>query len=202
MTPGTKPGADFWTKDRKKRAALLWNKGLTTGLIAAELSCTRNAVVGWVWRNRMEYKLECGISEERRAIYHENRQREKHERLQKMTVLAPGGGKDPRYPGKKTDATWVRNPRQRVLPPTQRAPRNAKPDSLYGDLSCGDYRARHAKYWHEVNTGCKWPIGRVATPEFHFCGSARRGDKPYCDAHCQRAYSAEVANAAKEAINV
>lgn len=35
---------------------------------------------------------------------------------------------------------------------------------------------------------CLWPIGDPGTPEFHFCGSDAVEGKPYCKAHCARAY--------------
>ncbi|OEJ67523.1 GcrA family cell cycle regulator [Magnetovibrio blakemorei] len=39
-----------------------------------------------------------------------------------------------------------------------------------------------------TNAMCCWPEGEPGTPEFHFCGKASVPDKPYCDAHCARAY--------------
>ncbi len=30
---------------------------------------------------------------------------------------------------------------------------------------------------------CKWPIGDPRNPAFHFCGSTRHGNKPYCEYH-------------------
>jgi GcrA cell cycle regulator len=35
---------------------------------------------------------------------------------------------------------------------------------------------------------CFWPIGNPGTPGFHFCGQAAVAGKPYCEAHCRRAY--------------
>ena len=35
---------------------------------------------------------------------------------------------------------------------------------------------------------CSWPEGEPGTPEFHFCGQPAVQDKPYCEAHCARAY--------------
>ncbi|MBF0246472.1 MAG: hypothetical protein HQL36_00140 [Alphaproteobacteria bacterium] len=35
---------------------------------------------------------------------------------------------------------------------------------------------------------CSWPEGEPGTPEFHFCGQPAAEGKPYCEAHCARAY--------------
>lgn len=34
-------------------------------------------------------------------------------------------------------------------------------------------------------TDCQWPIGSPGTPDFHLCGSAAGGGKPYCDHHIE-----------------
>jgi GcrA cell cycle regulator len=36
--------------------------------------------------------------------------------------------------------------------------------------------------------GCLWPIGDPGRPEFHFCGEPATPGKPYCEAHCAKAY--------------
>ncbi len=35
---------------------------------------------------------------------------------------------------------------------------------------------------------CQWPSGDPLKPGFHFCGKQIDGSKPYCKAHCLRAY--------------
>ena len=35
---------------------------------------------------------------------------------------------------------------------------------------------------------CCWPDGEPGTPEFRFCGKPSLAEKPYCAAHCERAY--------------
>lgn len=35
---------------------------------------------------------------------------------------------------------------------------------------------------------CRWPIGHVGEPEFHFCGGDRHEHLPYCEHHARRAY--------------
>ncbi len=35
---------------------------------------------------------------------------------------------------------------------------------------------------------CQWPHGDPGTAAFHFCGAKALAGKPYCEAHCARAY--------------
>jgi GcrA cell cycle regulator len=35
---------------------------------------------------------------------------------------------------------------------------------------------------------CRWPVGDPGRPGFFFCGAPRSAGKPFCAAHCQRAY--------------
>lgn len=35
---------------------------------------------------------------------------------------------------------------------------------------------------------CQWPVGDPGDPAFHFCGEKAMAGKPYCEAHCLRAY--------------
>lgn len=35
---------------------------------------------------------------------------------------------------------------------------------------------------------CRFPIGDPQTPDFGFCGKERVPGRPYCEAHCHRAY--------------
>ncbi|MCQ8185195.1 GcrA family cell cycle regulator [Parvularcula maris] len=40
---------------------------------------------------------------------------------------------------------------------------------------------------------CKWPIGDPASEDFHFCGQAASGGKPYCAYHAQLAFQPSTA---------
>lgn len=35
---------------------------------------------------------------------------------------------------------------------------------------------------------CLWPIGDPSREDFHFCGDSAVEGKPYCEAHCAKAY--------------
>ncbi len=36
---------------------------------------------------------------------------------------------------------------------------------------------------------CRWPIGDLKDPDFHFCGKECQTGKPYCSEHCKIAYT-------------
>lgn len=36
---------------------------------------------------------------------------------------------------------------------------------------------------------CKWPVGDPTDKAFHFCGLAPHPGRPYCPAHCAKAYT-------------
>jgi GcrA cell cycle regulator len=36
---------------------------------------------------------------------------------------------------------------------------------------------------------CRWPLGDVRSPEFHFCSHKTLPGLPYCGKHCKKAYS-------------
>ena len=38
---------------------------------------------------------------------------------------------------------------------------------------------------------CRWPVGDPSDPGFFFCGAERAAGKPFCAAHCERAYRHE-----------
>lgn len=42
---------------------------------------------------------------------------------------------------------------------------------------------------------CQWPLGEVSKPGFRFCGEPVVTGRPYCDAHCARAYVPKVKTA-------
>ncbi len=40
---------------------------------------------------------------------------------------------------------------------------------------------------------CRWPCGNPGDSDFFFCGATPEDGRPYCSAHCARAYSTEYA---------
>jgi GcrA cell cycle regulator len=50
------------------------------------------------------------------------------------------------------------------------------------------------------NHMCRWPIGEPARPDFLFCGAQPLAGKPYCAAHCVRAFRPTVDTAGSECV--
>lgn len=46
---------------------------------------------------------------------------------------------------------------------------------------------------------CQWPIGDPRSSEFRFCEESAAPGKPYCDSHCQMAYTRGGSSAANKA---
>jgi GcrA cell cycle regulator len=36
---------------------------------------------------------------------------------------------------------------------------------------------------------CRWPIGDLRNPDFHFCGAQRLAGRPYCPVHWRMAFA-------------
>src|SRR5712691_1070781 len=50
----------------------------------------------------------------------------------------------------------------------------------------------------ELSSGtCRWPVGDPGNPDFFFCGAEPFENKPYCAAHCARAYRTDADVAAR-----
>lgn len=61
--------------------------------------------------------------------------------------------------------------------------------------------AESVKMEELTSSMCCWPEGEPGTDELHFCGHPVMEDKPYCEAHCARAY-VKVSKDRKKKINV
>lgn len=46
---------------------------------------------------------------------------------------------------------------------------------------------------------CLWPIGDPGDSDFHFCGDTAVAGKPYCSAHCAKAYITKSRNDSRAA---
>jgi GcrA cell cycle regulator len=66
--------------------------------------------------------------------------------------------------------------------------REARPyeDDPSADL---DIPRRQRRSLMQLNErACRWPVGDPSSPDFFFCGAPRAAGKPFCAAHCKRAY--------------
>jgi len=77
--------------------------------------------------------------------------------------------------------------RQSPISATPRAPREPLPEPVR--LSAPPMPIGKAISMEKLTHGmCSWPEGEPGTDNFHFCGLPSVDGKPYCSAHCQRAY--------------
>jgi hypothetical protein len=48
---------------------------------------------------------------------------------------------------------------------------------------------RRVKSLHNLKYGqCRWPVGHPGDKDFFFCADTALTERPYCAAHCERAY--------------
>jgi GcrA cell cycle regulator len=157
------PGAPAspWTDERLDRLKVRWSQGATARQISQELGhgISRCAVLGKIHRLRIED-----------ASLH-------------VAGLGIDAGRPVLKPVQFAGAERSRQPR--VLPTWVV---NAKP---YIDDAGVDADIPHSqrRSFSELNGGtCRWPVGEPGQSNLFFCGAEPLPTKPYCAAHCARAY--------------
>ncbi len=80
--------------------------------------------------------------------------------------------------------------RQSPINSTPRAPRVAKPaEPVRMKVQAPPPSVENMVKMEELTSGmCNWPEGEPGTEDFRFCGQNSLEGKPYCAAHCARAY--------------
>jgi GcrA cell cycle regulator len=153
-----------WTKQRTRILRRRWSQGARVREIAAELGhgITYNAVIAKIHR--------LGISK-----------------------LSPYGG----APGRRYAANT--RPADRPVYP-QRAPYwfrkgplpawvvNARPYVETVGVDARIPRRQRRSLFELSDDTCRWPVGDPRSSRFFFCGAQPVRNKPYCAAHCARAY--------------
>jgi GcrA cell cycle regulator len=153
-----------WTKERTRLLRRRWSQGGRVREIAAELGhgITYNAVIAKIHR--------LGISK-----------------------LSPYGG----APGRRYAANT--RPADRPVYP-QRAPYwfrkgplpawvvNARPYMETVGADARIPRRQRRSLFELSDDTCRWPVGDPRSCRFFFCGAQPVRNKPYCAAHCARAY--------------
>ena len=74
--------------------------------------------------------------------------------------------------------------RARPAPPLLKAKRYLKYARLDEQIPLAQRRSLLAL----SDDNCRWPVGEPGSPSFFFCGGQVLRNKPYCAAHCARAY--------------
>jgi GcrA cell cycle regulator len=154
-----------WTDERIEYLKARWSQGVPAGRIARELGhgVSRSAVLGKIHRlgiaELSPYAGGCG-------------QRPKEARRPPNHAHAHGVSGKHSYrqkplPAWVTDATpYIDDPLVDTdIPPPQRR-----------------------SFLELTSHTCRWPIGDPSNSDFFFCGAEPSQHKPYCAAHCARAY--------------
>ncbi len=155
-----------WTEITVTRLRALWNEGLKTVAIGAELGLSKNAVVGKAHRLGLAARPSPIKSGEGFKPSRVPRPRPpKLAEILPLTTVAA------------MPASSVRT--RPALAPAPPVANDARP-------------ARDAGTERPFPTAgadaCCWPIGHPGTSAFRFCEHARLPAKPYCEEHAARAY--------------
>lgn len=156
---------EIWTDEKLDLLKQLWAGGATAQVIADRLGISRSAVMGKIFRLRLEPSKALPPS----AI---------------QGAAAPhGSGKKRRREARPAAAESTNSPARRR--------RGKRQDAAQAAIKTN---ARGKSLLELTNDSCRWPHGRPGTARFFFCGVAgadlERG-MPYCARHARRAYLAE-----------
>jgi GcrA cell cycle regulator len=160
-----------WTDERIALLKRRWSRGASAGRIARELGggISRQAVLGKIHRLGLTRVSRRGGAR-RNALAAEP---DRHAR--KRAPQSRPGGRVGAAP------SWA----QRSLPGWAVHAKPHADDALVdADIPLSQRRALLELDRHT----CRWPIGDPRRPDFLFCGAEPRKGKPYCAAHCARAY--------------
>jgi GcrA cell cycle regulator len=152
-----------WTDERIELVRALWSQGASAQRIARELGddISRSAVLGKI--HRLGIEQTSPNSGARRADTRNARLPAKSEPA--ATGRLPGSGREV--------PAWVRDAEPYVDNPLLDADIPAAQRRAFLDLS---------------GRACRWPVGDPSLSDFFFCGAEALLGKPYCVAHCARAY--------------
>jgi GcrA cell cycle regulator len=157
-----------WTRERIALLKRRWSRGASARRIAETLGggISRQAVLGKIHRlglaGRPPGRKPAAAEGERRA------------RAARSRPTGRAGATPP-------PRAW------RLPPPAARADGYVDDPRVDADIPLSQRRSLLELDHH----ACRWPIGDPRTPDFLFCGAKPRRGKPYCAAHCARAYISE-----------
>jgi GcrA cell cycle regulator len=154
-----------WSKARTRYLRRRWSQGARVREIAAELGhgITSNAVIAKIHRLGIADLSPYGGAPGRRYAAKTIRRVDK-----------PGAG--------HRAALWYRRG------PLPAWVMNAKPYVEDARLDAKIPRRRRRSFLELSGDTCRWPVGDPSSSRFFFCGAPPAHNKPYCAAHCARAY--------------
>src|SRR5262245_18925657 len=159
------PPPSPWTEQRVAHLARRWSQGVSAARIAAELGggLSRTAVLAKVHRLGIGKLSPFGGG------------RRRHRNISKVAAALAAA----RSPGVSHLF------RSRSVPGLVRYPR------LYVDnprIDADVPREQRCSILELSSKRCRWPVGDPTRCGFFFCGGKPLAGKPYCAAHCARAY--------------
>lgn len=154
-----------WTDEKVTVLTTLRDQGYSCSQIGDVIGMSRNAVIGKVHRLKLSTPRK-----EKRSGGMVKPTRRSETGLHRKRVLTPRII-EMRRPAEK----------KRAVEPAPAAILPNVPPSATGvpGVSLLDLKPHH----------CRWPIGDVSSPDFHFCGDRRVDGRPYCRVHCDRAFT-------------
>lgn len=161
---------DLWTDENLANMEKWWAEGLSATTIAAQLGhgCTRSAVLGKIHRKRVAN----GHIPVSRALV--------------GTVRLPKP-KNEAIPFREPPVPKVAKPKpqQPSLPSIRKPPNSYVPRRVSGiePVAVTLENGERVTILHLSDKTCRWPIGDVGSPDFHFCGNRPETVPPYCDFH-------------------
>jgi len=165
--------ASPWTDERIEQLKTRWSQGVSAQKIARELGpfISRSAVLAKIHRlGIVGLSPYAGMRGERAG--------ERAPRVQKDT------GK--RRPVKPSPEQEEQDKRRKRVPPAWVAAARPYVDDPLSDADIPQPQRRSLFELGENN--CRWPVGDPGNDDFFFCGAEPFDGKPYCAAHCARAY--------------
>jgi GcrA cell cycle regulator len=163
LRPPRPRAASPWTQERLRYLRRRWREGARAREIAAALGVTANAVIAKIHRLGIARLSPYGGAPGRR------------QKLQNIPRAAR-----PQYARRSAFAS------RRALPalPLLKGKRHLEPARLDAQIPQAQRRSLPAL----CDDNCRWPVGEPGSPAFFFCGGEVARNKPYCAAHCARAY--------------
>jgi GcrA cell cycle regulator len=160
-----------WTEERIEHVKTRWSQGASARQIARELgnAVSRSAVLGKVHRLGIaQSSPNCGARE--------------HRLERKNARRAPASA---HKPIRERDAAGASAESRRQIPAWVR---DAEPyiDDPLVDAGIPFHQRR--VFLELSGRSCRWPVGDPRRSDFFFCGAEALPGKPYCVAHCARAY--------------
>ena len=170
-----------WTPARIDALKAHWSKGLNARAIARELKhgVTRAAVLGKIRRLGIADLAPAVV--EPRTVQRAAR-KAKRSRTESARRVVPSA--IPRRLASAPITLW----RPRSVPSWVL---EARPSVDDPGRDVDIPRLQRRTFAQLNRAACRWPIGDPSHPDFFFCGAPRSAGKPFCPAHCERAYRDE-----------